>query len=164
MRLQRCNNAAYTYLWLAYAWFAHYIYSYIWHVCYRYTCTLHMQVLYITYKRLVHCIYMTYTLRETHVLCGGHRVVGNIWCIGAGEPSPCPVSVENSASPQGWLVLHLLGGGVCKIKCITWCICMAACRLKAPVTAWYHPSVIHSASVSVEIKVHRNFFFYIKFT
>jgi len=30
---------------------------------------------------------------------GGHRVVGNIWCVGAGELSSHPVRDANSPSP-----------------------------------------------------------------
>jgi len=28
-----------------------------------------------------------------------HRVVGNIWCVGAGELSSCPVRDTNSGNP-----------------------------------------------------------------
>ena len=42
--------------------------------------------------------------------------MGNIWCVGAGEPSSRPaVTDANSGNPMGLLVLHLLGGGIIKL-------------------------------------------------
>ncbi len=38
-------------------------------------------------------------LNATNMGGGRRRVVGNTWCVGAGEPSSRPVRVANSASP-----------------------------------------------------------------
>jgi len=32
---------------------------------------------------------------RTTTIYGGLTVVGNIWCVGAGEPSSCPVRLTN---------------------------------------------------------------------
>ena len=63
------------------------------------------------------------------------RVVGNTWWVSAGNPSSCPVS---SHPREVWLILHSLGGGVCKIR-----PCVAVWRLNVlPVIICYNPVVI----------------------
>jgi len=60
-------------------------------------------------------------------MLGIRRIVGNIWCVGAGE----------LIIPLGWLVLHSLGGSDCWLRCITWC---GVVRFNlTPVITCYHP-------------------------
>jgi len=41
--------------------------------------------------------YLSYV--KTHLLMGGRRVVGTIWCVGAGDPSSRPARNANSGIP-----------------------------------------------------------------
>jgi len=81
-------------------------------------------------------------------LLGDRRVLGNIWCIGAGNPNSRPLRDANSASSK----VH---GGVCKIRCITWYGALYGClevkydSCNSLLSSFRTKSVIHSASVSV---------------
>jgi len=72
----------------------------------------------------------------------------------------------NSASPYGWLVLHSLGCGVCKIRCITWCCTLRGClavkfdSCNNLLSSVHTMSVIHSASVSIWSKNTRKFLYF----
>jgi len=54
-------------------------------------------------------------------------LVGNVWCIGAGEPSSRPVRNANSGNPVRLTNPHSLGGSSVKLDVERdWALCMAA--------------------------------------